>query len=196
MRIYFFSISCVMILLCGCSDETTKKEANDGKPKAHADFSVQRFADSLKNPRWIYVAKNGDIFVAESNTVGNVLLKVKSAITGKSESGNITGNANQITLLRDTNHDGIADFKKVFLSGLNQPFGMLIIGSRFYVGNTDGVWISPYKYGQTKITAPGKKIINLPAGGYNNHWTRNIITNADSSKIFVTVGSESNAGEP
>jgi glucose/arabinose dehydrogenase len=165
------------------------------KPTAPEGFTVQRFADSLKNPRWIYVARNGDIFVAESNTIGGIMMEAKSKITGKSKSGNAPGSANEITLLRDTNHDGIADFKTVFLSGLHQPFGMLIIGHTFYVANTDGVWTFPYKSGQNRIIAVGKKIIDLPAGGYNNHWTRNIITNADSSKIFVTVGSGSNVAE-
>jgi glucose/arabinose dehydrogenase len=165
------------------------------KPKAPEGFNVQKFADSMKNPRWVYVARNGDVFVAESNTIGGLMMEAKSKITGKSKSGNAPGSANEITLLRDTNHDGIADFKTIFLSGLNQPFGMLIIGNTFYVANTDGVLTFAYKSGQTKINGPGKKIINLPAGGYNNHWTRNIITNADSSKIYVTVGSGSNVGE-
>jgi glucose/arabinose dehydrogenase len=165
------------------------------KPLAPTGFSVSLFADSLDNPRWIYVAKNGDIFVAESNTIGGLLMEAKSKITGKSKSGNSAKSANRITLLRDTNNDGIPDFRKVFLTGMNQPFGMLIIGNRFYVGNTDGIIAFPYSYGQTQISAKGKKIISLPAGGYNNHWTRNIITNNDSTKIFVTVGSGSNVAE-
>jgi glucose/arabinose dehydrogenase len=164
-------------------------------PKAPEGFTVKKFADSLKNPRWIYIARNGDIFVAESNTIGGLMMEAKSKITGKSKSGNTGGTANEITLLRDTNHDGIADYKTIFLSGLNQPFGMLIIGNTFYVANTNGIWTYPYKTGQTRLTGPGKKIISLPAGGYNNHWTRNIITNSDSSKIFVTVGSGSNVAE-
>jgi glucose/arabinose dehydrogenase len=167
----------------------------DGKPVAPASFTVSRFADSLDNPRWIYIAKNGDLFISEANTIGGLASQVKSTISGKSKSVNSSGSANRITLLRDINHDGIPDLRTVFLTGLNQPFGMLIIGNKFYVANTDGVWVFPYRSGQTRITAKGTKIITLPAGGYNNHWTRNIITNADSSKIFVTVGSGSNVGE-
>jgi glucose/arabinose dehydrogenase len=164
-------------------------------PAAPAGFNVKLFADSLDNPRWIYIAKNGDIFVSEANTIGGLVAKVKNAIIGKGKSGNSSGSANQITLFRDTNNDGIADIRFQFLSGLNQPFGMLVIGNKFYVANTDGIVVYPYHYGQTRITGKGQKIISLPAGGYNNHWTRNIITNADSSKIFVTVGSGSNVAE-
>jgi glucose/arabinose dehydrogenase len=157
---------------------------HDKRPVAPTGFSVQCFADSLDNPRWIYIAKNGDIFVAESNTIGVLLMEAKSKITGKSKSGNSSASANRITLFRDTNHDGIPDLRTVFLTRLKQPFGMLIIGKTFYVGNTDGIIAFPYTYGQTHISAPGKKIISLPAGGYNNHWIRNIIANNDSSKIL------------
>ncbi len=167
----------------------------DKKPIAPAGFTVSRFASGFDNPRWIYVAKNGDIFIAESNTISGGIKKVENKIAGKEKSDRNTGSANRITLLRDTNQDGVPDLQTVFLTGLNQPFGMLIIGHSFYVGNTDGIMVFPYSYGQTKITAAGKKIVELPAGGYNNHWTRNIITNADSSKLYITVGSGSNAGE-
>ncbi len=164
-------------------------------PTAPAGFEVGKFADSLNNPRWIYVAANGDIFVAEASTEANAVKKIKGALSGKSKSQNLGNSANRITLFRDTNGDGAPDFRSTFLTGLKQPFGMLIIGKTFYAANTDGLMAYPYEYGQSKITAAGKKIVELPAGGYNNHWTRNIITNKDSSKIYISVGSGSNVAE-
>lgn len=164
-------------------------------PTAPAGFAVMQFADSLNNPRWIYVASNGDIFIAEAATQPGAVAKLKGALNGKSKSQNLGNSGNSILLFRDTNGDGTPDFHSIFLTGLNQPFGMLIIGKTFYVANTDGLMAFPYQYGQSKITAAGKKIVELPAGGYNNHWTRNIIANKDSSKLYITVGSGSNVGE-
>ncbi|WP_276090769.1 sorbosone dehydrogenase family protein [Pedobacter sp. JY14-1] len=164
-------------------------------PVAPAGFTVARFAENLKSPRNIYIAPNGDIFVVLSNSERSLKEKVAGAITGKSKS-EVTGeSANTVVLLRDANKDGIPEVKTNFLSGLNQPFGVLIIGNSFYVANTDGLWQYPYKAGDTRITAPGKKILDLPAGGYNNHWTRNLIASADNSKIYIAVGSGSNNGE-
>ena len=103
--------------------------------------------------------------------------------------------ANRITLLRDTNHDGQPDLRTTFLANLSQPFGMVLLGNNFYVANTDGVLRFPYQPGATKITGSGQRILDLPKGGYNNHWTRNLLANADGSKIYVTVGSGSNVQE-
>lgn len=148
---------------------------SDGQtPKAPEGFMVTKFADGLKHPRNIYLAPNNDIFIAESDD------KEKSA--------------NQITILRDTNNDGKPDVQEVFLTGLNQPYGMLVYGGYFYVGNTDGIVRYPYKEGQTKLTGKGEKILGLPAGGYNHHWTRNFILGPDN-KIYISVGSASNVGE-
>ncbi len=144
-------------------------------PKVPAGLKVNKFADGLDNPRWIYVATNGDIFVSEAST------------SGKS--------ANRITIFKDENKDGTYETRQPFLSGLNRPFGMLIMGNYFYTANTDGLMRYPYVVGQKKITAPGEKILALPAGGYNNHWTRNIIASADGKKILISVGSGSNVGE-
>ncbi len=145
----------------------------DKKPIAPSGFTVTKFAANLKHPRTTYVASNGDIFVAESDT---------------------RNSANQISLLQDKNADGMAE-ASVFLENLNQPFGMLILNNYFYVANTDGLYRYPYTLGDTKIMAKGEKILNLPAGGYNNHWTRNLLANADGSKIYISVGSSSNVGE-
>jgi len=144
-------------------------------PTAPAGFTVTRFATDLKHPRNIYVAPNNDIFVAESDD------EEKSA--------------NRITLLRDKDGDGQPETQEVFMTGLNQPFGMLVRNDYFYVGNTDAVMRYPYKTGQTELTANGEKILSLPSGGYNHHWTRNLLANADDSKIYVSVGSASNVGE-
>ena len=164
-------------------DTTHKAEKNsqvigwpeNTTPKAPAGFTVTKFADGLKHPRNMYVATNGDVFVAESDD------KEKSA--------------NRITLLRDANRDGKPEMKQTFMTELNQPYGMLVLGNYFYVGNTDGVMRFPYREGQKKMTGKGEKILELPAGGYNHHWTRNLLARPDGSKIYVSVGSASNVGE-
>lgn len=168
----------------------------EGKtPVAPEGFTVTKFAGNLKSPRNIYVAPNGDIFVVLSNSERSAVEKAASIITGKAKA-EVTGeSANTVVLLRDKNGDGKPELQTNFLKGLNQPYGVLAIGNSFYVANTDGIMKYPYRIGDTKITAKGVKILNLPAGGYNNHWTRNLIANKDNSKIYVSVGSGSNVGE-
>jgi glucose/arabinose dehydrogenase len=168
----------------------------DGKtPVAPAGFTVAKFATGFKSPRNIYVAPNGDIFVVLSNSERSTKEKIANAITGKAKAEVAGESANTVVLLRDKDGDGVPELKTNFLTGLNQPYGVLVIGNSFYVANTDGLVKYPYKAGDTKITARGTKILDLPAGGYNNHWTRNLIANADNSKIYVSVGSGSNVGE-
>ena len=145
-------------------------------PIAPKGFVVSLYAENIASPRWFYETPDGDILVSSSQTD-----REKSP--------------NTITLFRDNNKDGIPDEIKVFLKDLNQPLGMLILNEWFYVANTDGVYRYPYKEGQVSITDQAIKIMDLPAGGYNNHWTRNIISNASGSKIYVSVGSGSNNGE-
>ncbi len=164
-------------------------------PVAPEGFTVTRFAENIKSPRNIIQAENGDVFVVLSNSERTVSEKIKNDISGKSDAEVGGKSANRIILYRDANKDGIPESSSVFLANLNQPYGMLIINDQFYVANTDGLWVYPYKLGDTKITKPGKKIVNLPAGGYNNHWTRNLIANKDQSKIYISVGSGSNVGE-
>lgn len=148
----------------------------EGKmPVAPAGFTVTKFADGFKNPRWVYQAPQGDLFVCESTTAA--------------------GSANQITILQDQDKDGTYDTREIFLSNLNKPFGMLVLGEYFYVANTDGLMRYPYKPGQLSISETGTKILDLPAGGYNNHWTRNIIASPDGKKILISVGSASNNAE-
>ncbi|QWX82648.1 sorbosone dehydrogenase family protein [Cellulophaga sp. HaHaR_3_176] len=144
-------------------------------PTAPDGFKVTKFADGFQNPRWTYIGPNGDIFVCEANTKNS---------------------AGRITLLRDENNDSTIEMRETFLEELKQPLGMLIIKNNFYVANTDGLYKYPYKTGQTKLDpSKGEKIVNLPAGGYNNHWTRNIITNKNEDKIYISVGSASNVAE-
>ncbi len=164
-------------------------------PQAPPGFKVTKFAEGLQNPRWIYVTPNGDILVSEANTESKGLKKVTEKISGKAESQNTGESANRITLFRDKDNDGKPEVTQVLLFGLKQPFGMLVLGNSLYVANTDGLMQYPYQPGQTQIKSEGKKILELPAGGYNNHWTRNIISNKDQTKIFISVGSGSNVGE-
>ncbi|WP_460611518.1 PQQ-dependent sugar dehydrogenase [Hymenobacter terrigena] len=165
-------------------------------PVAPAGFTVTEYAGKLDSPRWLYVAPNGDVLVAEASTVPTSMTKKVAAELKLDKSRSLRDHsANRITLLRDTNHDGTPDLRTTFLAGLSQPFGMLIMGNYFYVANTDGVLRFPYQPGATKITGSGQRILDLPKGGYNNHWTRNLLAAPDGSKIYVTVGSSSNVQE-
>lgn len=168
----------------------------EGKtPTAPAGFTVTKFAGNIKSPRNIYVLPNGDVLAVLSNSERSTKEKIANAISGKAQSEQGGESANAIILYRDKDKDGKPELQSLFLSGLNQPYGVLVIGNTLYVANTDGVVTYPYKTGATKISGKGKKIVDLPAGGYNNHWTRNLIANADNSKIYITVGSGSNVGE-
>lgn len=168
---------------------------NGKMPVAPAGFVVSKFADKLISPRNIYVGSNGDVFIAEANTELKGVKKLGAKLNGAAKAQRVEPSPNRITILRDANKDGIPEVRKIFLSGLSQPFGMTIIGNYFYVANTDGLWRYPYKTGDTIIKMPGKKILDLPKGGYNNHWTRNLITNKDKTKIYISVGSGSNVAE-
>ncbi|WP_226163778.1 PQQ-dependent sugar dehydrogenase [Hymenobacter terricola] len=165
-------------------------------PTAPAGFAVAEYAGNMDSPRWIYVAPNGDVLVAEASTIPMTMTNKVAAELKLDKSRSLRDHsANRITLFRDTNKDGKPDLRTTFLANLRQPFGMLILGNNFYVANTDGVLRFPYQPGATKITGRGQRIIDLPKGGYNNHWTRNLLANADGSKIYVTVGSGSNVQE-
>jgi glucose/arabinose dehydrogenase len=166
----------------------------DRTPTAPDGFQVEAFARELDSPRWLYVLPNGDVLVAESTS------HPKSSSSAESREGGIAGgsvgvSANRITLLREADGDGAAEMREVFLDHQNQPFGMALVGDTLFVGNTDGVMRFPYKEGATRIDDPGELILELPAGGYNNHWTRNVVAKPDGSKLYVSVGSASNAGE-
>jgi glucose/arabinose dehydrogenase len=164
-------------------------------PTAPPGFTVTKFADGFDHPRWIYVADNGDIFVAESNTILKGIKKIGAKLSRKIKTQHIGKSANRILLFKDADKNGIPESRTVFMEGLNQPFGMLILGNHFYVGNTDGLMEYDYKQDAVSIKGPGKKILTLPAGKYNRHWTRNIITNAAHDKIYIGVGSGTNIAE-
>ncbi|WP_421944553.1 PQQ-dependent sugar dehydrogenase [Pedobacter sp.] len=168
----------------------------EGKtPVAPEGFVVTKFASGIKSPRNMIITPNGDVLVVLTNSERSTAEAIANTVTGKAKSEVPGKSSNTIVLYRDENKDGKPETTTTFLAGLNQPYGMAIIGNSFYVANTDGLWQYPYKTGDTKITGQGKKIVSLPAGGYNNHWTRNLITNADKSKIYITVGSGSNVAE-
>lgn len=169
----------------------------DGRtPIAPAGFKVQKYADGFDNPRWMYVTPNGDVLVAESNSNYGILKQAGAVVIGAAKSKEVAKSADRITLLRDTDKDGLPDERYTFLTqGLNQPFGMLVIDKWLYVANTDALMRYPYETGQTAITSAGEKIASLPEGRKNQHWTRNIIANHDNSKIYIAVGSSSNIAE-
>jgi glucose/arabinose dehydrogenase len=167
----------------------------DQAPKAPAGFTVTKFADGLQHPRWIYVGENGDIFIAESNTILKGILKLGAKISRKIKTQHIGESANRITMFRDANKDGLPEKRFVFAENLNQPFGMLILGNHFYVGNTDALLKFDYHVGDTALKGAGTSIVSLPAGKHNRHWARNIINNKAGDKIYIAVGSGTNVAE-
>lgn len=170
-----------------------------GKPLAAGGMSVAAFATQLDHPRWIYVLPNGDVLVAETNAPPQPKdyqgLKGWVAKRVLKRAGARGPSANRITLLRDADGDGKPEIRAVFLDNLHSPFGMVLVGNDFYVANSDAVLRFPYAGGETEITAPGVKLVDLPAGPINRHWTKNLIASRDGSRLYVTVGSNSNVGE-
>src|SRR5450631_4027923 len=167
----------------------------DGQlPVAAPGLKVNAFATGLKHPRWIYVLPNGGVLIAESNQVAGPIRSVFSyAMQATMRRARALGvSANRITLLRDTNGDGIAEKREIFMEGLNQPFGMALLGDTFYVGNTDGVVAFPYAAGANRITVPGRKLTAFKPGG---HWTRSLLPSPDGRKLYAGVGSFSNIAE-
>lgn len=167
-------------------------------PKAPPGFTVTKYADGFQNPRWMLVTPNGDVLVAESNSNYGLLKQIGATLIGAGGSNNLKNSADRITLLRDSDGDGQPEVRTTFLTkkeGLNQPFGMLVLGNRLYVANTDAVLRFPYSPGQTKMRQKGEKIASLPAGKINQHWTRNLLAKQDGSKIYIAVGSGDNIGE-
>lgn len=173
---------------------------NGEKPIAAEGLQVTPFASGLSHPRWLYVLPNGDVLVAETNAPANRPDDSKG-IKGwffnlfQKKAGAAVPSADRITLLRDVDGDGIAETKSIFIDGLNSPFGMVLVGDVFYVANTDAVVSFPYTEGETEITAEPTKITDLPAGAINHHWTKGLIANADGTKLYVSVGSNSNVAE-
>ena len=168
-------------------------------PQPAAALQVVAFASGLDHPRWLLVLPNGDVLVAESNAPpkaeGSKGIRdtVMSLVMRRAGAG--TPSANRITLLRDGDGDGIAEIRSVLLSGLYSPFGMALIGERLFVANTDAVMSFPYRPGDTTISAPGTRLLDLPGGPINHHWTKNLLASTDGSRLYVSIGSNSNIGE-
>ena len=169
------------------------------KPIAAAGTQVAAFAEGLDHPRWLYVLPNGDVLVAETNAPpkpddgkgvkGWVMKKVMG------RAGAAVPSPNRITLLRDKDHDGIAETRTVFLENLNSPFGMTLVGNDLYVADTDRLLRFHYENGDTAIKSQPIKVVDLPGGTLNHHWTKNVIASKEGSKLYVTVGSNSNVAE-
>ena len=172
----------------------------DAKPTGAAGTTVKAFARGLNHPRWLYVLPNGDVLVAETNAPARP--EDNKGIKGwffkkyQKEAGGAVPSANRITLLRDADHDGVAEMRTEFLTNLNSPFGMALVGNQLYVANTDSLVRFPYEDGTTRITAPPITVTDLPGGALNHHWTKNVVASPeDGSKLYVAIGSNSNIAE-
>jgi glucose/arabinose dehydrogenase len=169
------------------------------KPVAAAGTQVAAFAENLDHPRWLYVLPNGDVLVAETNAPPKpddgtgIRGWIMKKVMGRAGAG--VPSANRITLLRDQDHDGIAETRTVFLENLNSPFGMALVGNDLYIADTDRLLRFHYENGDTAIKSQPIKVLDLPGGTLNHHWTKNVIASKDGSKLYVTVGSNSNVAE-
>ncbi len=172
----------------------------DETPTVAKGLAIHAFATGLQHPRQPYVLPNGDVLIVESKAPpGASIKRPKEIVMGYVESwatsGGNTGASNRITLLRDTNGDGVPDTQSVFLDHLNSPFGVALVGNDLYVANTDAIVRYPYNEGDTKITAPGTTLTPLPGGPIDHHWTKSLVASADGKKLYVGVGSNSNITE-
>jgi glucose/arabinose dehydrogenase len=168
-------------------------------PTAPAGFCVSEFAEGLAHPRWLYTLPNGDVLVAESDAPrehdegSGISGWIRRQVMKRAGAGMTS--PDRIVLLRDENDSGVAQMRTVFLGGLHSPFGMALIGSQLYVADTDALLRFDYVSGAISITSSGVKVADLPAGPINHHWTKNILTDRSGKHLYVTVGSNSNAGE-
>ncbi|WP_304191016.1 sorbosone dehydrogenase family protein [Phenylobacterium aquaticum] len=225
MRSQFIAVSLTALTLSACSQGSTSPFAGFGprpelpapskgvlptvniakaigwtastQPIAPAGFKVTRFAAGLDHPRWLYVLPNGDILAAESASEAAKPKDLKDRIAQwvQKAAGALEQSPNQIVLLRDADGDGVAEFRSVFAKGLQRPFGMALIGSRLYVADDDAIVALPYAPGDTVATGAAVKVFDLPGGPINHHWTKNIIASPDGTKLYATIGSNSNVGE-
>ena len=165
------------------------------KPTPATGLTVAAFASGLDHPRWLYELPNGDVLVAETNRPPSTGGGLTNWIMGLffKKAGAAVPTANRITLLRDADGDGVAEVKTAFLTGLNSPTGMALIGDSFFVANTDAVVRFPYQPGQTSITAKPTTVVRYPGGG--NHWARGLVASPDGKRLYVSIGSASNIGE-
>ena len=171
--------------------------SGDQAPTPAPGLAVTKFAAGLTHPRWLYVLPNGDVLVAQTDGPGEAIKRPKDIfmrMAMHSVKAEIPRN-HRIILLRDADGDGVAESRSVFLEHLHSPFGMTLVGNQFYVANTDALVRYDYREGATRLTEPGVKVTDLPAGPINHHWTKNVIASRDGSKLYVSVGSNSNVGE-
>lgn len=168
-------------------------------PTPAAGLAVTAFATDLDHPRWLFVLPNGDVLVAESNAPPRpddgkgIKGIVAKAVMKRAGAG--VPSANRISLLRDADGDGMAEFRSVFADNLNSPFGMALVGGDFFVANTDGIVRFAYRDGMTRLEGAGTRLVDLPAGTINHHWTKSLIASPDGTKLYATVGSNSNVAE-
>jgi glucose/arabinose dehydrogenase len=178
---------------------TAKGWPEGAKPKPAKGLAVSAYARGLDHPRWLYVLPNGDVLVAEANAPErpdeDSGLKSMFYKMAQTQAGAGVPSANRISLLRDADGDGIAETKTVFLKGLKSPIGMALVGKDLYVANTDSLMRFPYQDGATQIDSLGVKVADLPAFAPNHHWTKTLLASKDGSRLYVGVGSNSNAGE-
>ena len=178
---------------------TPKRWTVEQTPTAANDLAVKAFARDLNHPRSIFVLPNGDVLVAETNAPRRP--DDGKGIKGfffrffQSRSGGGAPNENRLVLLRDTDGDGVADVKSIFLQHLHSPFGVALVGADLYVANTDAIVRFPYTAGATTISSAGVKLVDLPGGRINHHWTKSVIASPDGTKLYASVGSNSNAAE-
>lgn len=171
----------------------------DATPQAAPGTQVAAFARGLDHPRWLHVLPNGDVLVAETNAPprpdeGRGLRGWAMGLA-MARAGAATPSADRITLLRDADGDGVAETRSVLIDGLNSPFGMALVGDTLYVADTDAVRRFPYRSGDTRIASAGTELVALPAGTINHHWTKNLLASSDGTRLYVTVGSNSNVAE-
>jgi glucose/arabinose dehydrogenase len=168
-------------------------------PVAARGTAVAAFARDLEHPRWLYVLPNGDVLVAETNAPDrpedNTGLRGWFFKRYQKKAGGAVPSANRITLLRDADGDGVAETKSPLVSGLTSPFGMALVGGFLYIANADAIVRVPYATGALRIPELPMKVVDLPGGLRNHHWTKNILANADGSKLYVAIGSNSNVAE-
>ena len=169
----------------------------DETPTVPAGMKIQAMATGLMHPRIVYALPNGDILVVESNGPGSKPFRPKDYVQGKVKAigGAAAKGGNRITLLRDANGDGTPELRTVLVDHLHSPYGVAYVGDTLYVANTDAIMAYKYALGTTRITTPGVKLADLPAGPIDHHWTKSMAASLDGTKLYVGVGSNSNITE-
>jgi hypothetical protein len=166
-------------------------------PKVPDSLRIKAFASGLKNPRSVYVLPNGDVLVAESDGPPGPVNRPKEFIMNwiEKQAHSSVKAGNRILLLRDSDGDGVAEVKTVFIDHLHSPFGMVLVGNNLYIADTDAVLRFPYQTGQTQISVPGVTLTELPGGPIDHHWTKSLTASPDGTKLYAGVGSNSNITE-